>query len=180
MTYIVPNIHNLNQHLLNYSENPAAYKPTCCPHCSHFKLWSHGVYTRKSPDIHARRHPIPRFFCPFCNLTCSSLPEYIPPKRWYHWAVQHVAIQLLASGYSFTKVWYELTQQFSHTPRSSTLWRWWCHLKQQYQHHKLHLASLDSRFGDCCNVKEFWARVLHHFSLSSVMRTFHHLGIGVP
>ena len=44
--------------------------------------------------------PVPRYLCPGCIRTCSRLPSFMSPRRWYCWAVQQVVLLLLLSGVS--------------------------------------------------------------------------------
>lgn len=89
MTLILPRIFSLVQHIMALQRAPESYRPDRCP-WGHTKVWCHGCYTRKS-DRKDLDQPclnpvaIPRFLCPECRCTCSTLPECTPPRSWYLW-----------------------------------------------------------------------------------------------
>jgi len=86
MAHILAGIHTQDQHIKTWLNDIDAYRPAQCPHCGRSGLWSHVVYYRQAQCERPNGNPvpIPRFRCQYCSRTCSTLPEYIPPKRWYH------------------------------------------------------------------------------------------------
>lgn len=105
MALILPGIHSLAQHLQHLQALPEDYRPERCPHCGRARMWCHGAYTRKADRERSRSAslnpvPIPRFLCSFCYRTCSRLPECVPPRRWYLWAVQQAVLGLICAGHS--------------------------------------------------------------------------------
>ena len=91
MHRIVASITTLEQHLDAVRTNADAYRPDACPHCGVGGLWGHGCYYRKGERCTggATRELVPvlRFLCRGCIRTCSRLPLFICPRRWYCWAM---------------------------------------------------------------------------------------------
>ena len=103
MYRIVATVTSLEQHLRLLAHNPELYRPPVCPHCGVGKPWRHGCYRRKadrSPRSSAARNPVPvpRFRCRACEQTCSRLPAFMAPRRWYDWVVQQIVLLCLAGG----------------------------------------------------------------------------------
>ena len=97
MTIILPNIFSLLQHIETLRKEPESYRPKRCPGCRHTTIWCHGCYTRKADENDTLNPvPIPRFYCPECDSTCSVLPECIPPRSWYLWKVVSFCIGILS------------------------------------------------------------------------------------
>lgn len=182
MPNILSGMHNLDQHLSAYLDHPLDYKPDHCPYCFSHCLWAHGTYERKAACENGRRCPIPipRFLCVLCGRTCSTLPEYIPPKRWYHWAVQQMALSLLLMGNSLLSVWSALFDRQPCGPCQSTLQRWWIGLKHHYSHHRFHLCSALPALGYTARFTDFWQACLQQVPLSSAMIKFHRAGLAIP
>ena len=92
MHRIVASISTLAEHLAAVQTNLDAYRPDACPRCGVAGLWGHGCYYRKGERSTggATREPVPvpRYLCPGCIRTCSRLPSFMSPRRWYCWAVQ--------------------------------------------------------------------------------------------
>ena len=182
MPLILSGILTLDQHLSAYIEAPSPYRPERCPHCGCAGLWCHGSYSRQAACENGHDIPVPiqRFFCPPCERTCSVLPEYIPPKRWYHWALQKMVLSLLLTGMSLLGVWQVLFDRTPWAPSLSTVQRWWHRLKQSYPQQRLHLCSLLPELGRTINVIDFWQTCLHKMPLSSAMNALHRAGICIP
>lgn len=182
MPFILSGLLTLDQHLSTYLETPSAYRPQCCPHCGSAGLWCHGTYDRQAKCEKGDECPVPiqRFFCPPCRRTCSVLPEYIPPRRWYHWALQSVALSLLLMGKSVLGVWQILFDQTSQEPSLSTLRRWWSCLREGYALHRFHLCSVLPELGRAANFTDFWQTCLQKIPLSSAMNTLHRAGVRIP
>ena len=106
---ILPSLLTLIQHIQTLNLTPYEYTPKECPYCHSKKLWNHGCYTRKpdktneGPDnSNLNPVPIPRYLCPQkdCGRTCSTLPECLPPRRWYQWSVQEQVLRYYLEGRS--------------------------------------------------------------------------------
>ena len=180
MMLILSKIQTLSKHLERLKTNRDDYRPSSCGKCGSLVIHSHGCYYRK-PSRDSRFDdadnpiPIPRFRCFDCGITFSCLPECIPPRRWYTWAVQEDAFSLLLTIKNFTQGAQKLV------PSRRTLRRWWSAWERdhpvyadliQTQHPELsHLAA---KFGD------FWRTCLSRFSLQNVMRVLYNQGAPVP
>ncbi len=182
MAIILSDIHTLDQHLSTYLNTPQVYCPDNCPHCSSCNLWLHGVYYRKAACENGDVGPIPiqRFICVPCKHTCSVLPEYIPPKRWFHWVLQEMALALLLMGTSLLGAWLALFDRQPRGPSLSTLHRWSAWLRRHYSLHRLHLCSQFPELGRSANFTEFWQVCLQKMSLSSAMNILHRAGVVIP
>lgn len=171
MVLILSEIHTLDQHIQTFLDHPDDYRPCQCPHCGNSNLWAHGVYYRQacceSPT--GCPAPIPRFLCSLCKHTCSTLPEYIPPRRWYHWLVQHLALQLTLIGKSLMQVWQALYDQVDIVPSLCTLQRWLSRWHQRFVHHRFHLLNAHPALGYHSNFHTFWQAWLEHKPLSTAM-----------
>ena len=100
--HIVAGIVSLIQYVELIKNESGILRPKRCIFCGKLGLWLHGCYPRKadrtnSGDLLLNPILIQRFFCPDCQRTCSVLPECIPPRRWYLWDIQQVALLLLLS-----------------------------------------------------------------------------------
>lgn len=182
MSAILSAIDTLDQHLSTYLHNPSAYKPAQCPGCSSHRLWSHGTYERKARCENGHRCPIliPRYICALCKHTCSTLPEFIPPRRWYHWAIQQMALSLLLLGHSVLSVWARLFDRAPCGPSPSTLQRWRQALKARYPRHRLALCSALPTLGYTSGFTDFWQACLQKLPLSSAMVIIHRSAIPIP
>ena len=107
MRPIIPKISSLTQYLsmLNNRETPRLEH---CP-CGRANPWPHGCYWRKSDNASSSQEksnavPIQRYYCPSCKKTCSVLPEYISPKRWYTWSYQELILCLFCFGKGFSAI----------------------------------------------------------------------------
>lgn len=158
MSIILAGIESLTQHLSTLKMHPHVYRPDPYPGVVVSGLGCHGTYTRLSDrgnpiDSSLNPIPIPRFLCSACQQTCSTLPECIPPRRWYLWCTQQAALSLLLSGHSVMKVCDYLTLC---GPCESTLSRWWLRLRARFD---VHAASLRARFPEWAQslkTDDFW------------------------
>ncbi|MFC7633734.1 DUF6431 domain-containing protein [Paraburkholderia humisilvae] len=88
-------------------------------------LWGHGFYDRKADrraggDLNPVS--VPRFQCSSCRRTCSRLPLYICPRRWYSWALQQQVLQLLIAGASLRRAAAIFAPGY-HTVRGGAGWQ---------------------------------------------------------
>jgi len=174
--FILAGIRSLHQHIKQLCAQPSDYEPEQCPHCNYSGLWQHGCYFRKSDREGAGLGliSIPRFLCSNCRRTCSTLPECIPPRRWYLWQLQETLILLLLQGQSFKAV----SRLF--LPARSTLRRWWNRLKCQFHVHRDALLGRWSEFGKFSEFCPFWLVCLDKAPLSEAMLIISQYGQTVP
>jgi len=179
MRPIIPDIDSLTQYLYLLNKDPELCRPECCPHCSHGVMWSHGQYKRKSDrttpaETDERLIPIHRFYCQHCEHTCSSLPECIPPRRWYLWTIQAIAIWGSLQGKSLR----QLAQQ--HLPSRQTISRWKQRLVGCLSRHQLHLRARDSTLGYHSSYTGFWQACLKKYTLAKAFYWLNLDGCVVP
>lgn len=172
MSFIFSGIHNLEQHLAQLQNDSTVYRPSQCSSCGKAGLWMHGVYYRSCKNDPSTKIPIQRFLCSHCNSTCSSLPEYIPPRRVYHWLTQHIVLKMLLVTKNVCQAWKKLSAMPDLTPSLSTMRRWWLWLRRQHRLYEFHLCSVfpKLRFSSS-TVTTFWQACLSHMPLSKVMFT---------
>lgn len=176
MQNIVPNLTTLAQYLKAQKETPELFRPTRCPSCGKTGLWIHGYYDRKAdraPGAHDPVH-IFRFFCPWCNCTCSVLPECISPRRWYLWCIQQAAMVLVLTGKSIAAVTREIA------PSRHTINRWMERLKERFRLHKDVLCQHITDLGRTDNFAEFWSACFSETPLSQAMLFCHVAGVNIP
>jgi transposase-like protein len=175
MQHIIAAVLSLVQHITLLNTQSSSYRPTCCLFCGKTGLWIHGSYPRKA-DRSGELNPlfIPRFFCPHCHRTCSALPECIPPRRWYLWEMQQMALSLLLAGASLRAVEKEIL------PSRSTIRRWLNRFKEQFCFHKDVLCNHIADLGRTIDFFDFWKACLDHFSLAQAMRLCHVAGVPIP
>lgn len=179
MRSIIPDIHDLMQHLKTISSSHKVYRPEQCPSCGLDSLWNHGAYSRKSdrenpPGKSLNPVTIPRFYCPGCGHTCSVLPECIPPKRWYLWAIQQAALIMVLSGSSYRKVSHALPVS------RHTVSRWVMQLHEQFNEHIFQLKSKLPWLGRFVEFNDAWQALLEHTRLSTIMLWLNYMGVIVP
>ena len=168
MHRIVATVTSLEQHLRLLVSAPDWYRPLACPHCGLGKLWRHGCYQRKAErgaGASATRNPvpIPRFFCPGCQRTCSRLPLCIAPRRWYDWAIQQRALCCLAAGGSLHAA-ARCCQVARHTAR-----RWWAWLTERGEQFAFFLRSRFPDWGRISDRVAFWRARLTQHPLAELM-----------
>ncbi len=179
MAIIVPGIDTLEQHLQRLATDPQAYRPERCPHCGKAGLWWHGLYERQADrygrgDANLNPAPIPRFLCPHCRRSCSTLPACLPPRRWYVWSVQQQALAPLLVG--------ESIHQGARTRGCyrSTVRRWWVWLQAQSDAYSSVLRARFSALGRSATRAGFWRRCWQQMDLAEAMYWLHRAGVMIP
>ena len=167
MNRILASIATLAQHLLAIQAMPDVYRPRSCPQCGFGALWRHGYYYRKGElsTGGATREPVPvqRYKCCGCDGTCSRLPLFICPRRWYCWAMQQVVLVLLLCGVSLKNC----CERSGRALRTVVRWRDW--LKERSQ---IFVYCLRSRFPELGRLPDhdtFWRHVIDSISLAQAM-----------
>lgn len=180
MSIILSGIHTLDQHLSALIKDISLYRPKCCPNCGRSGLWSHGCYTRNARCEQGDGNPalIPRFLCSGCGRTCSVLPEYIPPRRWYHWSIQQVVVWLLLYGNTYGSALDVLSARGlggdDSEPSLSTLHRWWSRFRADYLTSRFCLCNRFPSLGITNALSSFWRHCLDKMRLSSAMALLFH------
>lgn len=177
MRNIVPGIASLVQHLEAMQIKSELYRPPCCSECGRAGVWRHGCYERKSgrgAEHHLNPISIPRFLCPKCHKTLSTLPECIPPHRWYLWCIQQLVLLHCLAGLSLHKI--------SHQTQlgRSTVRRWWQRFCEQFLLHRDALSNAIHELGTHNDIMSFWHACLRHLSLAQAMRHCHCSGVVIP
>ncbi len=179
MRPIIPGITDLNQYVNLPEGSFKKFRPENCPNCGGSTLHHHGHYERKADRENTKTDSlnpifILRFYCPKCHHTCSVLPECIPPRRWYSWLVQQLALTMCLSGATA----YAAAQQIK--PRDSTLRRWLSELKQRHQEFQAYLKARFSALGYYAELQTFWQQALQLHTLSHIMFYLNADGVIVP
>lgn len=179
MRHIIATISSLVEYLAIVNTQPEKLRPSHCLHCGKLGLWCHGHYTRKADKENSSvdsLNPIPifRFYCPNCRLTCSSLPECIPPNRHYLWDVQQKVILLWLLCESYQKTSDALM------PSRWTISRWCRRLVSRFSLHASALRNQVIELGRFSTITDFWCAVLHRFTLSRAMLLLNNAGINIP
>lgn len=179
MSRILPGISSLEQHLQHLEMHSEAYRPDRCPHCGKAGVWLHGHYHRKADregndGQYLDPIPIPRFYCPHCQATCSRLPACLAPQRWYLWATQQAVFILLLMGHSIRRV----SQQ--HKPGRRTVGRWWRCLKGRFLEQAFDLRSRFPELGRHCSFSSFWQACFSRMTLAEAMGWLERDGVTVP
>jgi transposase-like protein len=176
MQHIVANLNTLKQYLKAQKETPEIFRPERCPNCGKTGLWGHGSYDRKadrSSGVHDPVH-ISRFFCSHCHHTCSTLPEFMSPHRWYLWRIQQAAIVLVLAGKSIASVAKEIVLS-RHTVN-----RWMGRLKERFRFHKDVLCQNLIDLGRTDDFAGFWSACFSKIPLSQAMLFCHIAGVNIP
>lgn len=173
MHRIVASITMLAQHLAAVVQaDPDVYRPQACPRCGVAGLWRHGHYVRKGERSTggATREPVPvaRYLCPGCIRTCSRLPLFMSPRRWYCWAMQQVVLLLLLSGVSLN----DCCGCTGRALRTVVRWRDW--LKQRGENFAFFLRSRFPELGRIPDRDAFWRHVIDSMSLAQAMAWLDH------
>jgi transposase-like protein len=179
MRWILSDVPTLKQYLSLFLQGIFLPDAARCPHCSRAGLWRHGCYDRKADRLSPAGEslnpvPIQRFLCRICRRTCSVLPECLPPRRWYLWAVQQVALEQLLSGASLRVVARAIA------PSRHTLRRWWQRFKEQFHLHKDALCHHFAALGRTNGFAPFWQACFTVIPLCSAMRLCHVSGVAIP
>ena len=171
---ILPGITTLIQYLATFKK---LKYPLQCPKCDSCRLVGHGVYYRKADRKSGALNPIPiqRFFCRNCHVTCSALPECIPPRRWYLWDIQQEALLLYSEGQSLRAI----TDQLSG-PAVDTVARWVKRFQNQFSLHASVIRVLRPALACNPGFKAFWQACFKEFSLAVLMRLCHVAHVDVP
>jgi transposase-like protein len=180
MLRIVPLIASLQEHLDKLLCTPEDYRPRQCPRCGLAGLWCHGHYTRKADRQSGKLNPIPvpRYYCPGCEGTCSRLPSCIAPRRWYLWSVQQAVLLCLLSGTSLRKCADTLACLLG--PSGSTVRRWWRWLQARHDQFAFHLRNHQPQWGRAAQWQQFWQLALQEEPLRELMAYLDGLGLTVP
>jgi hypothetical protein len=180
MAIILPGILSLLQHIDTLQKEPESYRPKRCPTCSHAIVWCHGCYPRKADrkDLNEASEPvpIPRFYCPECDSTCSVLPECIPPRSWYLWEVRQIIFLLLMANNSVSRT---IASNGSRACRQ-TVQRWWRRFQDCFPDYSFHLRNHFSWLGRYAEFTDFWTKCLASMPLSTAMRLLHDDRCSVP
>jgi transposase-like protein len=176
MFNILAGICHLTQHIQRLLETPQDYMPASCLHCGHLKLHKHGSYFRQADRETGALNPveIPRFRCARCRSTCSTLPEFLSPRRWYDWNLQEKALKLCIAGFSYKAIAKVLL------PSRTTVARWMRRFEERFHYHADHLRQKISSlclFSEC---KLFWKNCVEAISLSQAMCHLHNANIIIP
>lgn len=179
MCRMIRDLATLNQFLIALVSNPEMFRPSCCDSCGRSGLWFHGVYHRKngrSLDALDRRDPIPipRFLCPHCGVTCSRLPEFLSPRRWYPWCRQAEVLLLILAGISDRQV--SLQVKISR----QTIARWWRWLDESGTLFMFHLRSLFPSLGRLSEDAAFWRQTMRSPGFAHAMGAICRQGVSVP
>jgi DNA-directed RNA polymerase subunit N (RpoN/RPB10) len=179
MVHIVAGILSLVQYLQSFGEVPSQLRLERCLCCGRANPRLHGHYPRKTdrswkPGESLNPILIQRYFCPGCLRTCSVLPECIPPRRWYLWEVQQIALLLLLAGKSAYAAAKEIV------PSRYTISRWTTELTEQFHLHKDVLCGHFIDLGRNISLSGFWQACLNKMPLSQAMRLCHVAGVPVP
>jgi transposase-like protein len=176
MRNIVLNIPDIDQYLKAQKEKPEILCPSNCPNCGKAGLWHHGHYDRKTARTSSSHDPVHifRFYCPHCHKTCSTLPEYIPPRRWYLWNIQQTSAALVFAGKSFRAI------ARSIAPSRHTVSRWIRRLKERFKLHRDTLCQHIIDPGGIDNITGFWLACFNKISLSQAMCFCNAAGVDVP
>ena len=168
MHRMVAGILSLSQHLSAVHSTPDLYRPACCPSCGQGRVWHHGHYVRKSDRSAAPGQarclvPILRFRCAGCGRTCSRLPGFLSPRRWYAWAVQQVALLCVLLGSS-------LRQGAARSGVArSTVRRWQTAWWERSPVFAFHLRTRFPDLGRTVDSTAFWCACLDQISLAAAM-----------
>jgi len=181
MRPILAEIMTLFCHIQALNFYPHAYRPEKCPHCGFYQLWGHGSYTRKSDKTNehpngSNLNPIPilRYFCPSCGRTCSTLPECLPPRRWYQWNVQQIVYEYYLKGYSVYVI------DMLVMPSIQTIYRWINAFENQLSTYQFHLKTKISSLGYADGIKLFWKTCWDKKPLSHWMLVLNNEGVKIP
>ena len=167
MHRIVASITSLDDHLEAVRTNHEVYRPLNCPHCGVTRLWGHGCYYRKGERCTggATRELVPvlRFLCRRCVRTCSRLPLFICPRRWYCWAMQQAVLLLLLGGASLN----DCCGRTGRALRTVLRWRGW--LRERGERFAFFLRSRFPALGRLPDHDALWRHVIDSMSLAQAM-----------
>ena len=184
-TTILAGIATWEQHRQVLADDPGRYRPANCAHCSRRGLWRHGVYHRHLPASSPSPGTvisIPRFFCPHCRRTHSTLPAFLPPRRWFPWLIQQLALVSALDGRSLMQTVDHLFGQCgpSRTPEISTVHRWLKRWRQRFSLHRLHLNNAQPALGYCESFTDFWQACLAWRPLMEIIALLNQFNCVIP
>jgi transposase-like protein len=176
MFHIFSSICTLTQHIQHVSERPQDYAPESCVHCGGRVLHKHGNYFRQADRSSGALNPvaIPRFRCARCRKTCSTLPEFLPPRRWYDWNLQEQTLKLCIAGFSYKAIAKKLL------PGRTTIARWMHRFEERFCYHADHLRQKMASLCVFSEWKLFWKNCFEKISLSKAMYHLHTAKIIIP
>jgi transposase-like protein len=166
--------------LIKYNNSFHAKKhlPKCCFLCGSIALKKNGTYTRKTHAGNSQTiYPvlIQRILCLECKHTFSVLPEWLPPRRWYVWAIQEKSLLALLLSTSIRMV----SKQYKIA--RSTLRRWLNRFREQFEVHADQLKQLlPNILGRTNDFVSFWRTCLAQCTLAQAMGYLHNTGIKIP
>lgn len=177
--HIIADIISLIQYievLKNKTEHNRLEECLCCGKANPRR---HGSYPRKADHSNpgdASLNPIvvQRFLCLDCGKTCSELPECIPPRRWYLWEIQQIALALQLAGKSVRTIAQKII------PSRRTVSRWINRFKEQWLLHKDIFCNYFIDLGRTSSFADFWEVYFSQFSLAQAMRFCHTSGVPIP
>lgn len=176
MFHIFSSIYDLKQHIDHLAEQSEDYRPKACLHCGGLVLHKHGSYFRHADRKTGALNPVKilRFRCAGCRKTCSTLPEFLSPHRWYDWNLQEKALKLCIDGLSYNAIAKELL------PSRTTIARWMRRFEERFHHHADHLRQKISSLCLFFEWKLFWKNCFEKTSLSEAMYHLHNANIIIP
>jgi hypothetical protein len=157
------------------------YRPPQCPYCQHDTVWRYGTSDRKAhrePGHSVDHGPveIQRFRCAHskCRKTCSTLPECIPPRRWYLWIHQQAALSVHWLGWAMTCL-------TSVKPSQRTIQRWRDRLVDQWSAHTGVLCAIFPELGRATESRmTFWQACFEQAALTLSRAMWHVNQQGIP
>jgi transposase-like protein len=179
MCRMIRDLATLDQFLIALFSTPEIFRPNGCDSCGRSGLWFHGYYHRKNGrSLWAADErtpiPIPRFLCPHCGVTCSRLPEFLAPRRWYPWSRQALALLLSLLGVSDrqTAAWVDVSRQ--------TVGRWRRWLQERELLFVFYLRGLFPALGRVGEGAPFWRQTMDSPGLAAAMGAICRQGEVVP
>ncbi len=179
MVHILSGIVSLMQYQSLLNSKPGYYRLDQCLCCGKSNPQRHGSYPRQADRTNKSSDSlnpvyIQRYYCLNCNKTCSVLPECIPPRRWYLWDIQQVALFLCLGGKSICAAARELL------PSRQTISRWMIRFKEHFLLHKDVLSSHFIQLGRACTMVDYWQITFETITLAQAMRLCHIAGVIIP
>jgi hypothetical protein len=126
------------------------------------KLYIHGFYerkVRKKEDCDGSTIRVLRFICASCSRTCSRLPTFLPPRRWYWWKDQQTALKLYLEGFIVSDV----ARQCKLHRQTVSRWVHW--LEERFQSYAFSLRSRFEQLGRHDAPTPFWLACLAQMDL---------------
>ncbi|HLB58297.1 MAG TPA: hypothetical protein VJL60_05735, partial [Gammaproteobacteria bacterium] len=106
--------------------------------------------------------------------TCSTLPEFLSPRRWYDWNLQERALKACMTGLSYSAIAKQLL------PSRTTIARWMKRFTERFNQHADHLRQTISSLCLFSEWKSFWEECLKKIPLSQAMCHLHNANIIIP